>query len=295
MRHKHWLLIAVLLLTVCIAAYGQAQTSTPDEVNLLRNSDVVRLVEDGVKPGQIIATILTSHCNFDVFPPVLRELKRRGVPQLVLMAMKQAPNGPPLLDVGSKSKAVTARVRIPEGTVVEVETSRPISSANVSVGSAITFLVARRVFIDNVLVLDWGAVARARVVKVRRAAAWGRAGMLAWEMEYVVAVDGTRIPIQVSGESKGNNRSFAVAGGAIATGALIFPYTSPVGLIWGLKKGDEAVLRGSRSFKAVVRTNSDVGGIPPRQNRVIFHNMDTVKASSTPSAPAQLERLQVRH
>ena len=119
--------------------------------------------------------------------------------------------------------------------------------------------------------------------------------MLAWEMEYVVAVDGTRIPIQVSGESKGNNRSFAVAGGAIATGALIFPYTSPVGLIWGLKKGDEAVLRGSRSFKAVVRTNSDVGGIPPRQNRVIFHNMDTVKASSTPSAPAQLERLQVRH
>jgi hypothetical protein len=54
--------------------------------------------------------------------------------------------------------------------------------------------------------------------------------MLAWQMNYVVAVDGTRIPITLSGKQIGANRTAAMAGGAVATGALIFPYSSPVAL-----------------------------------------------------------------
>ncbi|HEY8226671.1 MAG TPA: hypothetical protein VIG25_15430, partial [Pyrinomonadaceae bacterium] len=91
------LLIPFLLLLVSIEAYGQA-TSAPDvPVRLMRNGDVIRMVEDGVKPGVIIANILTSQCNFDIFPPVLRDLRRRGVPDTVLAAMKMAPNGPPAI------------------------------------------------------------------------------------------------------------------------------------------------------------------------------------------------------
>ena len=115
MRHRQWLLITVLLLTSCTAVYAQEQnaapeTPTPPPVNLLRNRDVLRMIGDGVKPGVIIAKILTSNCNFDVFPPVLRDLKRRGVPDTVLLAMKAAPNGPPSLPEVDPKAPPTAAV-----------------------------------------------------------------------------------------------------------------------------------------------------------------------------------------
>ncbi len=248
------------------------------------------MVEDKVKPEVIISRILTSPCNFDTFPPVLRDLRRRGVPEKVLLVMKVVPNGPPGLSGVDSRPAVVPRVQIPEGTTIEVETATATSSAKAIEGSSITFLAKRQIFVNNVLVIDRGAVAKARVVKAKSARAWGRAGMLAWEMEYVVAVDGSRIPITLSGKQKGANRSAVMAGGALATGALIFPYSSPVALIWGLKKGDEAVLRGSRVFAATVRTETEIAGIQPRPGGVIYRDRDTVKASAAPPTKTNFER-----
>ncbi len=297
MTNKQWSLVAVLILTVWTAGYGQTQTSLPPEtppptdIKLLTNNDVLRMVGDGIKSGVIISKILTSRCNFDLFPPVLRDLRRRGVPDTVVMAMKMAPNGPPALGgIESETKALTVPVQIPQGTIVEVETAQAVSSANVSVGTAITFLVTRRVFVNNVLAIDHGAVAKAHIVKTKPAGVWGRAGMLAWAMEYVVAVDGTQIPIKVTGRQNGKNRAFAIAGGAVATGALIFPYSSPVALIWGLKKGDEAVLRGSKVFLATVRTTTEVAGLWPRPGGVKYHDRDTVNASAAPPTSTSFER-----
>ena len=90
MRTKHWLEITFvfLLFTTCSAALGQDQTPASTQPRLLTNNDVLRMLEEGVKPGPLIIKIFTSSCNFDVFPPVLRDLKRRGVPETVLVAMK---------------------------------------------------------------------------------------------------------------------------------------------------------------------------------------------------------------
>jgi hypothetical protein len=114
--------------------------------------------------------------------------------------------------------------------------------------------------------------------------------MLAWELEYVLGVDGTRIPVSLSGKQSGANRTAMMAGGAVATGALIFPYSSPVALVWGLKKGDEAVLRGSRVFVARVQAKTEVAGIQPRQGGVVYHNRETVKASAAPPTRTTFER-----
>ena len=257
------------------------------------------MVEDRVPSEKIIGRILTSSCNFDVFPPVLRDLKRRGVPDTVLVAMKMAPVGPPALaDVDSKISQLSAPAQIPAGTTIEMETARAVSSRDAKVGSPITFLTTRRTFVNDILVIERGAVARARVVKVQRARGWGRAGMLAWELQDVVGVDGTRIPIQLEGKQSGKNRSAAIAGSAVgsavATGALIFPYSSPVALIWGLKKGDEAVLRGSRNFSALVGANTQIAGFQPRPGGIILHDMETVKASTAPPTSTTFERRSVR-
>ncbi len=286
MRQKCGLLITISLVIFCVAVQAQTQPSP----RLLRNNDVLRMVEDKVKPQIIISRILTSPCNFDVFPPVLRDLKRRGVPDEVLLVMQVVPNGPPgLPDVNSKLTEIP-RVEIPEGTVIEVETATATSSGKVKAGDSITFLAKRRVFVDNVLVIERGAVARARVVKARSAKPLGRAGMLAWEMEYVVGVDGTRIPIALSGKNSGTNRIAAIAGGAVATGALIFPYTSAAALVWGLKKGDEAVLRGSKVFSASVQKTTEIAGIQPRPGGVVFRDRETVKASAAPPTKTNFEQ-----
>ena len=286
MRKTRWLLGTALVM-LCITAHAQTEVSP----QLLRNNDVLRMVEDKIQPEIIISKILTSPCNFDVFPPVLRDLRRRGVPEKVLMVMKVVPNGPPgLADVDSKPAPPVPRIQIPAGTLIELETSTATSSAKAVAGNSITFLVTRRVFVGDVLVIERGAVARARVVKAKSARAWGRAGMLAWEMEYVVAVDGTQIPIALNGKQSGANRTAVVASTALATGALIFPYTSPVALIWGLKKGDEAVLRGSRVFAASVKTGTEVAGIQPRPGGVVYRDRNTVKASAAPPTKTNFEQ-----
>ena len=293
MNARRWLKLAFLflLLTNCSAALGQNEERTATQLNLLTNRDVLRLVEDRVAPEIIVGKILTSPCNFDVFPPVLRDLKRRGVPDTILAAMKMAPVGPPALaEVDSKISQLTAPAQIPAGTAIELETARAVSSKDATVGSQITFLTTRRVFVKDILVIERGAVAHARVVKVQRARGWGRAGMLAWELQDVVAVDGKRIPIQLAGKQNGKNMSFAIAGGALATGALIFPYSSPVALIWGLKKGDEAVLRGSKVVSALVGAKTQIAGFQPRPGGNILHDMDTVKASAAPPTSTNFER-----
>jgi hypothetical protein len=253
------------------------------------------MVEEGKKSDQIIGKIFTSYCQFDIFPPVLRDLKRRGVPDTVILAMKSAPSGPPALaEVESKIAALTARVQIPSGTVIEVESAHAYSSANLRVGDSMSFAVTKRIFVNDVLVIERGAAAMARVVQQKRAGRMGRPGMLAWEMLYVTAVDGTQVPVRLAGKQQGASRRAAVVGGAVATGALVFPYSSPVALIWGLKKGEDAVLRGSRLFAAQVGTRAEVTGLQPRPAGVVYRDRETVKASTAPPTNTQFERGSVR-
>jgi hypothetical protein len=281
MKCKRSLLVAAFLLANYSLALAQVETppGSPPPIPILRNSDVLRMQNDGIKVGVIISTIVTSQCNFDIFPPVLRDLKRRGVPDTVLMAMTMVPYGPPAATQGNTIKAIaeTARVLIPAGTVVEVEVASPVSSADAEEGSPMTFLVSRQVVVDGVLVIARGAIARGRVSKSKAAGTWGRRGTLDWTMEDVVAIDGTLVPIKLSDRLEGKSRSRAVVAAAIATGAIVLPYTPPIGLIWALKKGDEAVLVESRKSTSIVINNTEVAGLMPKMRKVIYHSIEKLK------------------
>lgn len=54
------------------------------------------MVEQKLDTEAIIKAIKSSPCTFDTFPPLLKEMKRRGVPDEVLEAMVEAPYGPSL-------------------------------------------------------------------------------------------------------------------------------------------------------------------------------------------------------
>ena len=299
MRWKHWLVIAVvLLLPTSIETFAQAPQSQPRMTRMLRNRDILQMVRSGIQSHLIIATIMTSHCNFDIFPPVLADLKRRGVPENILHFMSVVPNGPPNLpEAGQPSPSSFVRtVKMPRGLPIIVETLYPVSSANFKVNNTVAFSVVSPIVIDGVLAIPRGTIARARITKAEKAKSWGRGGALTLQMEYILAMDGSRIPVQLTTAASGGNRSGMMAVGAAATSALIFPYTAPAAIVWGFKKGDDAVVRGSKQFAAVIKDDTEVSGLLPDHERVIYHYAESLKTKlNSTSKPTAFPRMEVRH
>lgn len=90
MKKLH-LLFAAVLIAIGAPAIAIAH---PMDVTPLNNKDVLQMVERKVSTETIVKTIKSSPCTFDTFPSVMKELKRRGVPEEVLEAMIDAPYGP---------------------------------------------------------------------------------------------------------------------------------------------------------------------------------------------------------
>ena len=91
MRNPLLLMAVGLLLVVAPLAHADEADVTP-----LNNKDVLLMVQKNITDDVIIGVIKNSPCTFDVFPPVLRDMKRRGVSDAVLQAMIEAPYGPSL-------------------------------------------------------------------------------------------------------------------------------------------------------------------------------------------------------
>ena len=299
MSWKHWLVIVVvLLLPTSIETFGQAPKNQPRTTRILRNRDVLQMVRSGIQSHLIIATIMTSHCNFDIFPPVLADLKRRGVPDNVLHFMSVVPNGPPNLPDASQPgpSSFVRTVKLPKGLPIMVETLYPVSSANFKVNNTVAFSVVSPIVINGVLTVPRGTIARARIIRAQKAKSWGRGGALTLQMEYILAMDGSRIPVQLTTAATGGNRSGMMAVGAAATSALIFPYTAPAAIVWGFKKGDDAVVRGSKQFAAIIKDDTEISGLLPDQERVIYHYAESLKTKmNSTSTGTAFPRLEVRH
>jgi hypothetical protein len=119
---------------------------------------------------------------------------------------------------------------------------------------------------------------------------------LTCKLENIIAVDGTKIPAQLTTSADGSNKAGQLAAGAALTSALVFPYTAPAAIVWGFKKGDDAVLRGSKRFTAVIADDVEVLGIIPDKDKVIYHTADALKAKTTNSAaPAVFPRMAIRN
>lgn len=95
------LVFGLFLLTPSLATAFSGETV----VTPLNNKDVLRMVQSHLSEEAIIKTIRSSPCTFDTFPPVLRDMKRRGVSDAVLQAMIEAPYGPARQDASVKDNA----------------------------------------------------------------------------------------------------------------------------------------------------------------------------------------------
>jgi len=228
---------------------------------VLTNQDVLSMTKAKLAPEIIIAKIQTSTCNFVTSPSELQRLKGQGVPDEIIVAMINVPRAEKSSGGAATETNQPAPIKIPAGTLVEIEAVRTVVSSDIDAGSAISFAVVTPVKIDGVIVIAAGALATGRVLKAKRGGRWGRAGQLAWSMQDVEAVDGTKILLQFTRHQKGDSKAGTVTTGVIVTGLLLIPI-APIGLLWGFKRGEDAFISAGRRYDAVVRTDSLVTPLP---------------------------------
>jgi hypothetical protein len=94
----------------------------------LRNADVLNMIAAKVPAEVIINKIETSRCHFDTFPPVISELRYKGVSEEILIAMVAAPIGRPTRKENTRSKSP----RKSSATVLAREKSERVPSAAVT-------------------------------------------------------------------------------------------------------------------------------------------------------------------
>ena len=148
-------------------------------------------------------------------------------------------------------KTKTTEINLPEDTMVELRLSTGLQSNLIIEGQLISFSVVEPIKINDVIVIEGGARARGKVAKFRKAGSWGRGGEIFLEMQDVMAVDGSRIPLKLSRQTKATGDSdhapaIARGGATVAVVALL----GPVGVIYGayslvrsgLNKGSNAVI-----------------------------------------------------
>ncbi|HEV2764286.1 MAG TPA: hypothetical protein VGV38_15005 [Pyrinomonadaceae bacterium] len=256
-------LLLILPLLLCAAPRARAgqdatksvQQSAAAAAAPLRNEDVSKMVGAGLAAEVVVAKIKSSAAAFDTSPEALRRLKEAGVPDAVLLAMVEAS----LRGVAAPpAPARPAEVLLPASTIVDVEAAYDINSQLVKTGDALSFRVVNPVKVNGVTVIEAGATATGRVEVAKRGGHWGKAGTLVWSLQYVTAVDGSRVPLQFATiRQKGDSKGAKVATQVALTGA-VFWFAPPVALLHGFKRGGNAFIPAGKRFEAFVQGDSKI-------------------------------------
>ena len=238
----------------------QSKVSVTTTTTALVNEDVIRMVKADFTPDTIIAEIKSSVCNFVTTPAALQQLKEEGVPDSVILVMVMATKS--AQNDAQPATERSVKVKIPNGVAIQVEAPFNVVSQYIKKGEKISFRVVNPVKVDGVVVIAQGATATAEVVQAERGGHFGRAGRLAWAMKDVVAVDGTRIPLQAGGRVVGDSHGAQVATQMVLMGAGFF-ILAPLALLAGFKRGENAILPAGKRLEVATQGETTVSAAAP--------------------------------
>ena len=168
--------------------------------------------------------------------------------------------------VSAPTQPQPRELKLPAGTPIDIEATYTVSSIDFRPGDYLSFRVLVPVMIDGVTLIDKYSLVTGRVVEAKRGGHWGKAGRLSWTIQDVVATDGTRVPLQAQKDLptgrngiKGTSHGGEVATRTVLFGALLFPL-SPLALMTGFKRGENAVLPEGKRFVVYVQNETVVKG-----------------------------------
>lgn len=141
----------------------------------------------------------------------------------------------------------TGNAYIPEGTKLQIELTREISSKKSKVGDLVPLRVVENLIINDVIVIPAGAKVRGVVTKARKAGGLGRGGKLEFQIVSVQTINGVKVPLQYTKYQHG-----AGDGGAVA----VFAVVSIIG--GAFMKGKNVVFNEGMRFEAEVTADVDL-------------------------------------
>lgn len=136
---------------------------------------------------------------------------------------------------------------IPEGTKLQIELTKELSSKKAKVGDLVPLRVVENLIINDVIVIPAGAKVRGVVTKSRKAGGLGRGGKLEFQIVSVNTINGVKVPLQYTKYQHG-----AGDGGAVA----IFAVVSIVGGVF--MKGKNVIYNEGLRFEAEVTADVDL-------------------------------------
>ena len=231
-----------LLSLVLVFSLSTFSLVIAQDVTSLTNSDIITMVKAKLPTTLIIEKINSSSCNFDTFPSVLAELKYKGVPDEVLMAMVKAPHGarsraslpdnPTPTEVRPSTPTAGQEIVVPDGTEFSVMTVDEISSKTASENDPVNLRVLDPVKVGNTVVIAAGTLVKGSVANVEQRGHLGKGGKLGLRVDSTTAVDGQKIRLRAS-KGKGDTDT---VGSTIALSLLISP-------LFLLRRGNHAVIK----------------------------------------------------
>lgn len=178
-----------------------------------------------------------------------------------------------LLLIQSIGLAQTPQVKLEEGTEVRLKLMEAINSGTAQSGQTVSFQVLDEVKVGEVVVIKEGATAWGTIVEARGKRSLGRSGKLALRVDYVKAVDGSKVPLRAATINQGKGRG-ATAGIAAGATAVFFWPAAPFFLLMKgtnaeIPRGQHipAFVDGDRMIKALAGTMSagvgyEINGAP---------------------------------
>lgn len=122
------------------------------------------------------------------------------------------------------------QIKLAEGTEVRLKLMQALNSGTVQAGQTISFQVLDEIKVDDAVVIAEGAPAWGSITEAEGKKSMGRGGKLSVQLDYVKAVDGTKIPLRANSIAQGKGRGAAV-GVATAATALVFWPAAPLFLL----------------------------------------------------------------
>jgi hypothetical protein len=188
-------------------------------------------------------------------------------PVVETSAAKPVQQAQSIADTYESTPPTSREVKLPAGTPIDIESAYTVSSLDLKPNEYLSFRVLIPVKVDGVTVIEKNALVTARVVDAKRGRHWGKAGRLSWTMVDVVAVDGTRPPLQAQRDLpdgrngiKGTSHGAEVATRTIVMGALLAPLfpIAPLALMSGFKRGEDALLSEGKRFVVFLQRDAVV-------------------------------------
>jgi hypothetical protein len=142
-------------------------------------------------------------------------------------------------------------VIVPQGTAVRLRLSQNVSSADAHVGDSVSLEV-----LDDVQAgaIRRGAVAHGVVTLAHGKRRMGRAGAVALSVDYIVATDGSRIPVSAERKSKGDNGALKIGVGVLLIGPVL-----PVLPVVLLFHGHDTVIPSGTPVEVFTTAAAEVG------------------------------------